>query len=227
MNRTYRTVGGALMLTALIAGLSGCAAFRTPAERFAGSGGTELTLAKSSMLAGDVEEARVRLNEIVGDDDSAEAHYYLALIEFGSGRYGEALQHAEKSIRIYPTAKAYLVKGSVLERTDKNPKSALNAYEAGLFSELADPETVAELHRNMAVVYAREGDWDRALEAYQEYVNYRKAERRRLEDEEYAFLGMLLFRKGDDAGVANAWSQIRDPVVRDNLERSVGIVRRN
>ena len=82
--------GLAAVLAAGLLALAGCAgagARRT--GTFAGKGGIHLATAKAELMAGDTVAAKEALKKALKKGPSAEAHYYLALVEVTQGAGGD------------------------------------------------------------------------------------------------------------------------------------------
>jgi len=219
-----RTTGATLASVLAVVLLTGCFnrhVVKTPT--FAGEGGDHLALAKAALLAGDTSTARAHLTAALKNGQSAEAHYYLALIQVGEeGKENKesGLAHVRESLRAYPTAQVYLLKGVIEEKTDLG--KAIASYRLGLGKASEGSATALLLHRNIGVALAKEGEWKDAYAHFKVYADSAAAAGKRLSDREYALLGLMLYRRGMDRGAAEAWGQIRDDALRARLDKAKG-----
>lgn len=185
-----------------------------------------LTRAKGAMLAENAEEAQQLLRKSAKKRNNADAHYYLALTEFHRADDRDldlAMAEVNRSIQIRPTARAFLLKGAMLEATD--PEAATQAYQLGLDTESGAPATRTLLHRNLGTLLARQGEWANAHPHFAQYVQDTKAAGKRLTDSEYALWGAMLFQTGQEDEARNAWQNIRNAELRDRVLRAASPAR--
>lgn len=211
---------GLALIVVLAGAVSGCAMFggaRT--ATFAGEAGPELSRAKSALMAGDAAEAEQHLQATVSSGQSAEAHYYLALIKKDEDP-DAALEHVRDSLQIYPSAQGFLLKGALLQ--DRNPKEALQSYQMGLDRAGADSELAGLLHRNAAVVLARQGHWQQAHSHMRQYVEIGRERGRALGDEDRALWGLCLYQAGKEREAEQAWDGIRSEQLHEKIRTAIG-----
>jgi tetratricopeptide (TPR) repeat protein len=210
------------VLLALTYPLTGCSVFGSRNSTFAGDGGVALAEGRSDLLAGDLEGARQNLTSAAESGRSAEAHYYLALIELNKGDDGDpdyAQQQIQESIKAYPCARQFVVKGALLE---EDPDAALRAYRRGLEMTSDGTEAARLLRRNMGVLLARQGRWEEAYEHFSTYVAQAETAGQSLTDPEYGVWGLMLYRRGEDVRAESAWDRIRDPELAARIRRARG-----
>jgi len=216
---------------ALLVGAAACALLcagcsqlenRQP-KTFAGHGGRYLAEGKAALLAGDTQRARQLLRKALDRGESAEARYYLTLIEVterGVQNSAPALREIGRSLRAYPSAQGYLLQGVLLEDTD--PAAALKSYRLGLEKAEEKGPVALLLQRNAGVLLARQAQWEEARAHLESYVQGAQAAGMRLQDADYALWGLLLFRSGDEEQAQKAWGEIRDPELREQVARAAG-----
>ena len=199
---------------------AGCSMFsRGEPQTFAEDGGVPLARGKSAMLAGDFESARPLLEEAAEKGESAEARYYLALIEFGGagpGGSAGAMRQVQLSLTAYPSAQGFLLQGAMQQATD--PDAAMQSYRMGLAKAPANGSIAALLHRNMGVLLAGQGDWKGAREQFESYVSLARQRGRDLSDADLALWGLMLYRQGEQAQARSAWAGVKDAELRREIE---------
>lgn len=167
--------------------------------------------ARSAMLAGDSRRASESLKLALEEESRADAHYYLALVEFQKGQQGdreEARAHVRESIRLEPTGRAFLLRGALQE--DGDPQAAERSYRLGLEHAPEGNESRALLHRNLGALLARQEQWDEAAEHLGAYMRAVRHEGLAVSDAERAVWGTVLFQQGRDGEARVAWNAMRD-----------------
>ncbi len=201
-------------LTAIVL-LGGCSAFQRNSDTFAGSGGRSLSEGKAHLLSGDTVSARDELKQASKRGRSAEAYYYLALIERESDPEA-ALGHVRRSLNLYPTAQACLLEGALLEAKG-DPARAVRSYEKGLEKAASGGEIAVMLHRNLAALLARQERWDDAHGHMERYVELSDGRGERLSDGDRALWGLCLYRFGERAKAQEVWNGVRDAGLRRRI----------
>ena len=180
--------------------------------------------AKSAMLAGDARGATVLLNQALEEGPTADAHYYLALIEHQKGTTadsGQAMAHVQQSIRLEPSGRAFLLRGVLEEGQD--PQAAEASYRLGLDHARDGSESEALLHRNLGALLARRERWDEAADQFGAYMKTAETKRLAVSDAERALWGTILFQQGQDEGARTAWNAMQDTTWRRRLLAAAAI----
>ncbi len=214
MKMKGRQIGALVLWLAFVIPVAGCASRRGRLDAASRS----LADGKSAMLAGNATRARAALNASMRQEESAEAAYYLAAVDYHESRYDAALDAVNESIRLGPTPQALLLKGALLEGDD--PDAAVGVYRMGLEHASGEGLTRACLKRNLGLLLARTGRWDEAFDCFGEYVTWTDANGRLLSDTELAVWGLLLYQRGRDGEARAAWSAVSDPALRERISQS-------
>jgi len=216
----------AVACVAAACALSGCATSgRARMDGFAGDGGQHLALGRSSLLAGDPASARSHLERAVKQGESAEAHYYLALIEMdesGSSNPEKAESALNRSIKAYPSGQAFLLKGVLAERR-KDPAAAEQAYKLGLSEAAPASRTAGILHRNLGVLLAAQQRWDEAGEHFQAYVGQAESKHEAMSDSDLALWGLMLYRQERTLDAQAVWARVADAGLRRSIQQAAGL----
>lgn len=232
MLKTGSMVLTALVLAAVLA--AGCSGpeVRKPTpktvvekyDKYTGKGWRKVAEARDAIITGDLKEARGHLTLALKKGPSAEAHYYLALIALeedqGSGQ-GVALSETKQSLRDFPTAHALLLRGALLE--SDQPNEAIRSYEMGLKKADTNGPIAALLHRNLAMLLAREGQRDDAFGHLTIYVTSARKDGYSLSDSELALWGFLLYERGQEDEARVVWASISKPTLRADINKAATV----
>lgn len=183
----------------------------------------EFAKARGALLAGDHDSARGHLEAVLDMGTCPEADYYLALVDHGRGpsAYESALQHVTRSLKHKPSARAFLLKGVLLESDD--PDGAARCYRMGL--DRATPGSPSELmlHRNLGMLLLKQNDYERALAHLENYTTRTLARGAAVPDADLAAWGLALYRSGQDHRAAEAWRSMTDESTQREVMRAAGI----
>ncbi len=183
----------------------------------------EFAQARAALLAGDHDGARRHLEAVLEMGTCPEADYYLALVDLrrGPGGHEQALEHVTRSLKRNPSARAFLLKGVLLEADD--PDDAARCYRMGL--DRAAPGSPSELmlHRNLGVLLLKQNDYERALAHLENYTTRSLARGSAVPDADLAAWGLVLYHTGQDDRAVKAWRGITDESTRREIYRAAGL----
>ncbi len=203
----------------VLAGFTGCSMFQNSrATTFSGNGGFELSQGKSALLAGDKAGAQRHLQNAASQGNSAEAHYYLALLNHGKDR-DAAIRHIQDSLQIHPSAQGFLLKGALFNR--RQPEKALQSYQMGLQRAEPGSKLSGLLHRNAGLALAQQGRWEKARPHVQKYVEIAGQRGQTLSDDDLALWGLCFYQAGQEEKAHQTWSHIRNRRIYDSIESAI------
>ena len=223
MRTMFERRGVLAMLLVCALAVAGCAGntVRPPVD----TGDLDLARAKAELMAGDPVTAETALKRSLDKRDSAEGHYYLALIETrkSNGDHAAALTEVKRSISLKPSAPAFLLKGALLEEGDID--GAISSYQLGLAEASTGGLTEALLNRNIGLAFGKQGVWDKAGSHFEVYAAWAAAKGKQMSDGERAFRGLTLYRAGDETKAKAAWDGIRDEGLRRNVADAAAAIK--